>query len=723
MSTKTSFKRIAAVAAVALTLGGFSAVSAHAAISVTSYSTDFASSSVALGQDAVLVLHQDFLASAVNDTQTLTVAVTGNVYGTTPNITWPTVFKGSDTATVSTGTSAEKARGYAAGAVYGGFPSTDITAGSVNVNNTQVVTNNASTVITVKNSAVAVGRVRGFERIEWKPTAAGTYSLKVTSDSTGDSLWSYTWTFTVGSSTLSDATATTTLAGQTPSATFSKAVNGYNYCGTYTGCLVGSTYARAFSTFPAVNHSAVDESVYASKALSLNGASIPAAAIVGDVNSTASTGNTYDAMNGTYVFASISGPGWLTLSDYGSPTNAQGRSVLTKLALTSNDYQLLVGSDGTAGVAKVTISAANSLTATPVVIATKTVTFYDTPGKASLTRLAYSINGDAGAAATAAFTLGITDLSGNNVPYTQAVGLGFFAKVASDNSTILPASTTLSSATVSLQPKGALYGTANVTATVSNDAGGAAGTATGLAASGFTATTFSTTASAITVAKNQVAKLVITTDSNAYTPGQAGVITFSATDVNGLPVPDALNPGVSTLSTIATSGSLSTGFSEITSIGGFGYSCPTYVAGTSATDCGAGLSTVNFYAPIAEGNFTVNFTLVTGFSTALAATVASVTSSVAPSAATNAAQAAQDAANEATDAANAATDAANNAMDSADAAQQAAMDAGDKADAALAAVTDLASKVSEIAAAVTALSSVVSKIAAAVAKISKKVKA
>ena len=37
MSTKTSFKRIAAVAAVALTLGGFSAVSAHATAATATF--------------------------------------------------------------------------------------------------------------------------------------------------------------------------------------------------------------------------------------------------------------------------------------------------------------------------------------------------------------------------------------------------------------------------------------------------------------------------------------------------------------------------------------------------------------------------------------------------------------------------------------------------------------------------------------------------------------
>ena len=130
------------------------------------------------------------------------------------------------------------------------------------------------------------------------------------------------------------------------------------------------------------------------------------------------------------------------------------------------------------------------------------------------------------------------------------------------------------------------------------------------------------------------------------------------------------------------------------------------------------LTAPTLFAPSVSGPFTI-----TVVGNDLANTATSVSAAVTGGESAVAAQAAVDAANEATDAANAATDAANNAMDSADAAQQAAMDAGDKADAALAAVTDLATKVSEIASQISSLSAVVAKIAAAVAKISAKVKA
>jgi hypothetical protein len=121
------------------------------------------------------------------------------------------------------------------------------------------------------------------------------------------------------------------------------------------------------------------------------------------------------------------------------------------------------------------------------------------------------------------------------------------------------------------------------------------------------------------------------------------------------------------------------------------------------------LTAPTLFAPSVSGPFTI-----TVVGNDLANTATSVSAAVTGGESAVAAQAAVDAANEATDAANAATDAANNAMDSADAAQQAALDAGDKADAALAAVTDLATKVSAIATQIASLSALVKKIAAKV---------
>jgi len=87
MSTKTSIKRIAAVAALALTLGGFSAVSASAASTVGDVyfgttGTIAASSSVAVGAAA---------------TATITVAHTSDVTPNPVTLT-PTLVKPTDSS-------------------------------------------------------------------------------------------------------------------------------------------------------------------------------------------------------------------------------------------------------------------------------------------------------------------------------------------------------------------------------------------------------------------------------------------------------------------------------------------------------------------------------------------------------------------------------------------------------------------------------------------------
>ena len=125
-----------------------------------------------------------------------------------------------------------------------------------------------------------------------------------------------------------------------------------------------------------------------------------------------------------------------------------------------------------------------------------------------------------------------------------------------------------------------------------------------------------------------------------------------------------------------------------------------------------GVATATFYAPYADGAVTLTSTLAaanttanalattlaaSGIAAALQGTTLSATVNVTTGAST-ASQAATDAANEATDAANAATDAANAAADAADAATSAAQDASAKADAALAAVNALSAKITVLAA-------------------------
>ena len=755
MSTKTTFKRIALVAVAALGFGTLSVIApATAAVSGDTNTVDYAATSVELGQDAVLVLHQDFIATgaAGADTQTVTFSVTTNAFtATAANTAAPKVFLGSETSTVSTGTDAQVARGYATGAHLDGFPAADITAGSVNRNNTQSVTGNETSVITVKNvnsvsGASALTSVRGFQRVQWKPTLVGTYSLTVKTypaDNATVATNSYVWTFTVvAAGTAATAAAKAALALQTPSTSFSRSVIGYIDCtqlgatsicdatGSYDKHAYGSAGFNAYSsamqtTLPA------DDAVAYPKNLTPAGQSIQVAGIIGTLNSTKSTGNTMDPMPGAYVWAEISGPGWLTLEDPQSADNkSTGRSTWIKLSsVTDASYRVKVGTDGTAGKATVTVYAANTPTATKVKVAEKTVNFFDTPAKASLTRIAYSINGDAAAAATTVATLTVKDAGDITIPYAHFTNLGYYATAASSDITVLPAQTALTSKSVTLQPKGALYGTSDITVTVQNDAGSSAAKIVAATAvpTGFSdaaklipAVKFSTTAQSVIVAKNQIATLTVTPSSGGqFNQGSKETLTFVAKDVNGLAVPDALTATVKSVSTVATSvatqnGSSLNDFNSLATLGGFGLLCGVTTAGLGT--CPAGTFELTLYAPIAEGEFTLSMllggassvagTAGNGFSSALAGTTATLKLSVNESAATLAGQ-------EAIDAANAATDAANAAAEAADAATAAAQDAAD-------AVAALSTSVSAM---ITALKKQITTLTNLVIKIQKKVKA
>jgi hypothetical protein len=756
MSTKTTFKRIALVAVAALGLGTLSAFTpATAVVSGEALSIDYAASSIELGQDAVLVMHQDFIATgaAGADTQTVTISVTTNAFtSTTVNSAAPKVFLGSETSTVSTGTAAQVARGYATGADLDGFPAADITAGSVNRNNTQSVTGNESSVITVKNvnsvsGASAITSVRGFQRVQWKPTLVGTYSLTVKTypaDNATVATNSYVWTFTVvAAGTAATAAAKAALALQTPSASFSRSVIGYKSCtllgatsicdttGIYANHAYGANGYGSYATTMQTTLPA-DDSIAYPKNLTPSGQSIQVAGILGNLNSTKSTGNTMDPMPGAYVWAEISGPGWLTLEDpQQSSTNVStGRSTWIKLSSTTDaTYRLYVGTDGTAGKATVTVYAANSPTATKVKVAEKTVNFFDTPAKASLTRIAYSINGDAAAAATTVATLSVKDAGDITIPYAHFTNLGYYATAASSDITVLPAQTALTSKSVTLQPKGAIYGTSDVTVTVQNDAGSSAAkivaataVPTGFSDAGKLIPTvkFAAAAQSVIVAKNQIASLTITpTSGGQFNQGAKETLTFVAKDVNGLAVPDALTATVKSLSTVATSvatqnGSTLNDFNSLATLGAWGLSCGGVTVGLGT--CPAGTFDLTLYAPIAEGDFTLSMllggassvagTAGNGFSSTLAGTTATLKLSVNESAATTNAQ-------EAIDAANAATDAANAAAEAADAATAAAQDAADQ-------VAALSTSVSAM---ITALKKQITALTTLVIKIQKKVKA
>ena len=148
MSTKTSIKRIAAVAAVALTLGGFSAVSAHADAPIVdtlaaSSTTVAATSNVA----SKVAVTQAFLSQGTNGAAAVTAALISAPAG---NVALPTF----DTATVT---------GY-----------TDVAATGRNATAT---TGTSSTMVT--SQSVTTTYTAATYNLSFTPVKSGTYVVKL----------------------------------------------------------------------------------------------------------------------------------------------------------------------------------------------------------------------------------------------------------------------------------------------------------------------------------------------------------------------------------------------------------------------------------------------------------------------------------------------------------------------------------------------------------------
>ncbi len=758
MSTKTTFKRIALVAVAALGFGTLSVAPSTAAVNADTNTVAYASTSVELGQDAVLVLFQQFVATgaAGADTHTVTFAVTQNAFtATAANTAAPKVFLGSDTATVSTGTTQQVARGYATGALLDGFPAADITAGAVNVNNTQSVTNNESALITVKNvnsvsGASALTSVRGFQRVQWKPTLVGSYSLTVKTypaDATsGTASNTYVWSFTVAAAGAAAAAAATAAnAALVVSSSYSTTTLGYgaNNSASAEG---GEWYNRAVA-------GTADE-VYVSNSVSAGtanffGTGVEGAGSLVTLNATTSSGTTLVPVKGATLWAEIlEGPGILQIRDNSSANNnsgeviSQGRNIAGTLPAADNIGKVLIFSDGKAGVSKYAIYASTKATGAKVLLATNTVTFFDTPKTITPTALVNAMQGDIGSGSTAAASLAVYDQNGYFVPGPWLAANGYVAKVTSADTTIIKSiasgvafakrPTKDLTNVVTLQPMGGKFGAVSLTATFTNDTG-AFTTPTGFSDAGKTLVTNTATSAAwsIVVSSSVAASMTVTADKTSYETGSIVTLAFKGLDVNGLILPDAYSYGITSTSDIAVAGVNASGIVSLPStnlgtsikfggLGSAGVGNTTIdAAGTlwpyaSATP---GVVTVKFYAPLVQGPFNITVKrAATNYATAIAATssvLALNASNAVAVAAAETSQAALDAAAEATDAANAATDAANAAAEAADAATAAAQDAAD-------AVAALSTSVSAM---INALKKQITSLTNLVIKIQKKVKA
>jgi hypothetical protein len=391
-----------------------------------------------------------------------------------------------------------------------------------------------------------------------------------------------------------------------------------------------------------------DDTVYA----------VRTAAAVAGVSKVVLIGANGDITSTTAITATISGPGSLVLApavDLATPI-ASGRAVSSTFATTTGTFYVGVLGDGVAGTATVTITAGAYST-------TETVVFYGSV--ASLTATVVNKQIPLSAAATGAVTVVAKDSLGQVVPaVTPVVTTATAASIASGTCTAS-------------------------TATAASSCEITAGATAGSSVLTFTSGTITTTATVAAAARPSAVALAF--DKTEYQPGEAFVLTLTASNSAGIPADKVY--------TALLTGGLTTSQSLTSAL---------FAASVTIVD---GVATAKGYMPLAAGPVTVSGT--TGADAYATGATAGVAISATTTVVDGVAQAAVDAAAEATDAANAATDAANAAAEAADAATAAAQDAADAVAALSVAVTEMVSALKKQ---ITALTNLV-------IKIQKKVKA
>jgi hypothetical protein len=674
MSTKTSIKRIAAVAAVALTLGGFSAVSAHAGTQADSFTSATTASTTTSGVAATLPLVVDYLAGSSGDTTTVSSTIlTLPAYSTTPS-----------------------AVTFAA------------TTGPTQLNNT------ATTSPTT--SATNAGRVTRYVTASFTPDVAGTYTIALKLLG-GINLQTIVWTVTATAPAGANTSSKLWLANNTNSG--SGAVNGVVASCSFAGGskVASSICSHLYETQRPQTQAQADATLDAST--DFNAKSISIATSTASLGTTVASIGVWERNNSAAldttiaapITATITGPGYVAIGTGAlvakSVTEAQGTAGVDGYGFISKSVYII--SDGTTGTSTITISAGG------VTLGTKTIVFYGTPAKVTATANT-AVLSTSGTSYLGDVELYIQDANG--VPVAGTPGTDFDITASTSDATVV-------SKTIAGCAADALTGTGYYTCDVNAVAGVASGKSASLTFNVLkhASTTVLATSSAVsfTTGGNVINGLKLAPASSTYNPGDKVTLNLTATDADGNPVADGVYNVFNTAASTTAYAGMTTSAQVTSAI----FAATAAVTSPAAANAGGitftgGLATAKFYAPYTSAPLTIAGT-TSGSSASLSTTMKALGYGTAVSTVVTianptdtASQAAVDAANEATDAANAATDAANNAMDSADAAQQAALDAGDKADAALAAVTDLATKVSAIATQIAALSALVKKIAAKV---------
>jgi len=651
MSTKTSFKRIALVAASALAIGGFSAVSANAAVvqvtttTVTSINLKASTTSPTVGTAMAVQVGATVAAQAyVNEADNFAIN-----------------FAGALTSYPSGGFSA------VAPAVNAGALATELTdttnggAGRLTtaVSGSQLV---SSTAVAkgIAASTVTATATTGIGKFTFTPSVAGTYVITVWNENNTDGIIN---------------------PGETQQ-TISIVVS------------AASGYSASLSTaYIAQDLTDADNVGLATVTTNATDAPTQVATLNGKVAQIIVA--TRDSANALYagqtITATVSGAGFVSAGSAaltnGYPTATQADAAdgtatttrtasVTSAANTTGVVAIGVWADGTSGAGTVTISVTDKISGATTTLATKTVSFYGTV--ATLTAEVKQdiatpgvANGCSNATTCTQATLALTPavvIVAKDSAGIPVAGLTITATIA--DATIVAASS-VAIVTGGDDKNGRGYYNANVT-------GGAAANV-GKSTTIVYSTTLADGVTKISTAPVTIktggtpATVALSLDKASYATGEAAVVTVTAKDAAGNAVGDGTYANLFAAAATASKsmqGSLPTASVEIK----------------------GGIATFKTFAPAVAGDFTV--TATGGTSVAAAGRVAVTAAATAEG---------DQSSSLALDAANAATDAANNAYDEAQNATQAASDA-------LAAVTALAAQVKTLIAQVKKLSKAVAKL-------------
>ena len=678
MSTKTSIKRIALVAAAALTLGGFSVITAS-----TANAANEGVSGVAFSSSKVFTGTASTTVGSIAAPVALTMIANSTVYldvveTATPAVT-PALAVGSlstfaDTATLAAGSATATLFGYASGATVAGTSiSTTDTVTSLTAPQTtgtyyvQIsatnATNRAYAVITVVNAlattydgtvggigSAAVSAVAGSGNavnltVARHTTTTGKAGF-ITVSGSGATIASIATVAqvvgTVSGKVATSAEDTVAVVINTPTAgtvtvTYApESAAGSLSAGSVTDTIVITVNATGSSgVLSTANSTLYDTDTVGGTAVA--SLTAPTALATAGTARLSYTWSLKDALKAAYSLSpttlgsvTITGPGLLAAT-------SSSASAAKALSINTGSYgNFYLFGDGTSGVATVTFSVGAT------VVGTKTVTFYSSTVKTLTTTVNHGV---VNAAAVTGF-MADTGTAGT---------VSFVSVVASDAS------------------GNAIPSLTNLTATSSSTSIATVGTptwdstdlvyyvpVTGVASGAATITVKDSTATISATASIKVAKAVISTmtvafGATSYNAGDAATLTITAKDSNGDAVADGYYNNA-----LAAAASVSQALTST-------------LFGTQLHFV-SGVATAKFFAPYNGGVLTAN--VYAGSSTTVLASALQLeASAVAHTATATITAAGGGDASLAYDAASAATDAANNAYEEAQNATQAASDA------------------------------------------------